>query len=155
MSGNLIHLDGSRKHQRPEDLAVQREVAEQLERAWSCTMREYGDMHHIDWYALRYGRVMAYLELKARNVLSSEYPTVYLAVDKWLPLSLLTLATRAPGFFVVRFLDGIRWIRISRVDARRQTYGGSRTEKEPMIEVPITEMRRIASAENAAERLDG
>jgi hypothetical protein len=57
--------------------------------------------------------------------------------------------TRVPAVFVVRFTDQIKWISLADIDARLCMIGGcsrtvkSRNDIEPIIEVPIDQMRAL------------
>lgn len=143
------HLDGSPIFKTAADEASEQAVAEMLERAWGCTLRSFGRLSVIDWYAERHGRLVGLAELKSRSHPAGKYPTVFLNVRKWLALMLGSTGLGVPALFVVRFEDGVRWLPVADVDASRQRVGGcrrqvkSRSDVEPVIEVPIEALRAL------------
>lgn len=132
------------------DQANEDEVRRILERAWRCEIHTYGGTcESIDWYAIRGATIAAYLELKSRDHTVARYDSVFLNVRKWLALQLIEIGTGCPGFFVVRWTDDLRFVRVAEIDARQMRMGGcnrrvkSATDVEPVIEVPIEMMTQI------------
>lgn len=146
---SIRHLDGTTIFKNGEDERNEREVAKLIESAWKCNLHSWGTLTPVDWWAERDGRIVGYLELKARCHESNKYPTVFLNLRKWLSLLLLQ-QTGHPSFFVVRFLDGVYWISINQVDPLKVKIGGckriveSRNDVEPMIEIPISSMKKLS-----------
>lgn len=146
---NVVHLDGSHIFHKPEDQRAERDVAEQISAIWKCELHSFGSLSPIDWYAVRYGRMVGVLELKARGHTAETYPTVFLNVRKWLALSLATIGLHVPAIFVVKFIDKTCWTPLAEINASRVVIGGcARQVKavndiEPVIEVPITILRRL------------
>ena len=140
------HVDGSPMFASKQDQATEHEVASMLEHAWHCEMRAFGPLSPIDYYALRDGRLVAVVEIKTRSHDAERYPTVFLNVRKWLALSLGQLGLGVPALYVVRFTDGIRWIRVDKIDAKMTNIGGCRSivkaasDIEPVIHVPVDAM---------------
>ena len=141
--------DGTPLFTKDLDKEHEEEVAQIIGRAWRCQVHEYGRLAPIDYYAERDGRLVGLLELKSRTHVHDKYPTVFLNSRKWLVLTMASLGMAVPGIFVVRFIDGLYWIPIAQVDARNITMGGtkkivkSRTDIEPVIEVPIEDFEEI------------
>lgn len=126
----------------------EREVAATLQAAWGCVLHSFGGFSAVDWYAVKDGRLVGVLELKCRTHASTAYPTVYLSLRKWLSLTLAAVATGTPAYFVARFTDGIYWVRVSEVDARRVRITGhahprARMDVEPLIDVPVRAMTAV------------
>jgi hypothetical protein len=128
-------------------------VADILADAWDCDVHSFGGKDHIDFYAVRDNATVAFMELKVRKNSSTTYPTVFLALRKWLSLYIAHIHTGLPCIFVVKFTDGIRFINVKDVDLRnRLTYGGNSRKQawndtEPLIEVPIDEMDQLGTEE--------
>ncbi len=131
------------------DRQSEKEVAAILEKQWRVSLHKYPEICQIDWYASRDERLVALLELKSRSHALRDFPTVFLNFRKWIALTMGTIGMGVPSFFVARFTDGIRWIDIANVDARKHRIGGCRTQvksstdREIVIEVPLTEMREL------------
>ena len=144
------HLDGSPIFATRGDEDSERQVASVLEQAWGVELHRFGKLCAIDWWALRSGRLAGVLELKTRSHASTKYPTVYLNVRKWLALTLAANGLGCPAIYVVRFEDGIFWTPVNEIDASQVTIGGcvrqvkSRSDVEPVIEVPIGKMTLAA-----------
>jgi|SRR5215472_2472305 len=146
---NVVHLDGTRVFHKPEDSLAEREVAAVLEVAWKCQLRQFGALSALDWYALRFARMIGILELKSRTHALGDYPTVFLNVRKWLALQLASVGLGVPAIFVVKFTDWVAWAPLVEIDATAVRVGGcrtlvkSRSDIEPVIEVPITLLRPL------------
>lgn len=147
----ITHIDGTLMFSTREDAAVEQEVAEVVAQVLRCEVRRFGRLAPIDWWAGRNGRLVGLLELKARAHPSSQYPTVYLNVRKWLALTLGSTGLGVPSLFVVRFTDAIKFIAIGEVDASSHSIAGvgrprsrqSDSDTEPIIEVPIPSMKDL------------
>jgi hypothetical protein len=143
------HVDGTPIFRTANDAKNENEVAQSIAAAWKCSVRSFGKLAPIDFYAERDGRLVGLLELKSRPHLSNKYLTVFLNVRKWLALSLGAVGMGTVGVFVVRFDDGIRWIQVSEIDATRFRIGGcarvvkSISDIEPVIEIPVVTMRKL------------
>jgi hypothetical protein len=144
------HLDGSPVFKSEADERNESEVAALVQRAWGCELRSLGRLALVDWVAVRDGRVVGIVELKSRSHESAKHPTVFLNFRKWLALTVAALGLGCPAIFVARFTDATLWIAVAEVDAGRCRIGGclhvvkSRSDVEPVIEVPIAAMRRLA-----------
>jgi hypothetical protein len=146
------HIDGTAVFQTPADLAAEAAVAAELEHAWRCKLHQFSELCPIDRYAVKRGRVAGLVEIKVRAHATTTYPTVWLNARKWLALMLTGLGLCCPAVFVVRFTDGIRWIRLGDVDASLVTMGGVdrarrplalRGDQEPVIDVWVDRMHQL------------
>lgn len=153
----ITHLDGTPIFKTAEDQEAEDLTAAVLEKHFDCELRCFGKLAPIDWYALRKGRLVGVLELKARQHEAATYATVFLNVRKWLALNLAAVGLGVPGLFVVRFTDQVRWICVNKVDAEKHKMGGtthmvkSRSDQEPVIEVPVAEMHLLPIVEAKPE----
>ena len=162
-----LHVDGTNIFQNEEDERNENGVAKILEREWNCEIRRWPKLHHIDWYAVKNGRISAFLELKCRYNHKDKYPTTYLPVAKWLSLHMVSsfgaVNPSPPGIFVVAFTDAkICWISVRDVIADRFIFSSKgsdsgsphvdRSPLQPTIEVPVSKMNTI-SVEWDASRL--
>jgi hypothetical protein len=143
------HLDGTMIFQNEEDQKNERSVAERVEAAWGCSLRQFGKLAPLDWYAERHGRLVGLLELKSRTHAHDKFGTTFLNIRKWFALTMGAAGLGVPGIFVVKFTDGIWWKPIAEVDATQHKIGGcfqivkSRSDIEPQIHVPVESMRRL------------
>lgn len=142
------YLDGTPVFATAEDRSSEAQTARLLEQRWRCELRRYGELSPIDWFAVKDGRVSAMLELKTRSHEHDRYSTVFLNVRKWLALMLSEAGLGVPGLFVVRFSDSLYWARV-RGGMGRVAIGGcreivkARSDIEPVIHVPISDMRKL------------
>lgn len=132
------------------DRANEEEVRAAVEAAWNVDLKRYGGhFDAIDFYAVRAGKIAAHVEIKSRSHASGKFPTVFLNQRKWHSLLMTWLYTGLPSIFVVRFTDGIRWIDVREVDARKIRMGGcsrvvkAKSDVEPVIEVPVDQMNTL------------
>ena len=122
-----------------------------IEAAWKCELHRFGRLCPIDFYALRHGRLVGFVEVKSRTHESGRYDTVFLNVRKWLALIMAEIGCGAPAIFVANFTDTMKFVRVAEIDARRFKIGGaaqivkSHSDIEPVIEVPVSAMRAVES----------
>lgn len=131
-----------------QDRAHEQAVKQRLEQAWNCSIHFFGPAQPIDGYAAREAGVVAWFELKCRNVPKDKYPTIYLSFRKWRDLVLTELHTDCPSIFVVDFSDALCYCNIRDVDARNirilgRNDRGAPNDLEPIIEVPISSLKQI------------
>lgn len=142
--------DGTPLHANDYDLAAETEVRAVIEREWNCALHHFGRLCPVDFYAIRDGRLVGLVEVKSRSHASDKFPTVFLNVRKWLALSMAQSGLGVPAMFVVRFTDGVRFIPVGEVNASAVRIGGvaavvkSHSDVEPVIEVPVEDMRVLA-----------
>jgi hypothetical protein len=143
------HLDGSPIFRTAEDERAEEDAARRLEAAWGCTLQRFGKLSPVDWFAVRDERMVGVLELKSRGHTSDTYPTVFLNVRKWLALLLAAHGLGVPAIFVAQFPDCLTWVPVAEIDARRHRIAGcrrivkARSDVEPVIDVPVSQLRRI------------
>ena len=146
---NIVHLDGTSVFQTAGDRTSEQEISAELEQCWRCSIRQFGALSPVDWYAERFGRLVGVLELKSRAHTHLTHPTVFLNVRKWLALGLASIGLGCPALFVVRFTDDLCWIRLSEIDASAHRIAGclrvvkSHNDIEPVIEVPAQQLRSL------------
>jgi hypothetical protein len=151
------HTDGTPILQTPGDQRNQNRVAEVIANAWTCELHNFGFLAPIDYYATKDGRLVSVIEIKCRSHATTKYETVFLNVRKWLSLGLAQIGLGVPAVFAVDFTDELRFIRWSDVDATRhsiagcETYMRSRSDIEPIIEVPVRNMALILRKEKHDE----
>lgn len=148
----LTHIDGTAVFKNAADLANELRVATRLGQVWGCQVKPFAALSPIDWYAERYGRMVGVLEVKSRPHASDKFPTVFLAVRKYLTLLLAATAHNCPAVFVADLIDGIFWLPLARIDGARVRIAGNMavirdaSAIEPVIDVPIASMGRLKEA---------
>jgi hypothetical protein len=138
---------------RPSDTKNENDVARTIEKAWGCSVDRSGYFDAWDFYGYKDRRLVFIAELKVRTNASSTYPTVFLSVHKWSRLVAAAAGLGVQGLFIVKFSDKLMYARVRDIDARNHTIAG-RTDRpgvandqEPIIEVPVNEMKQIGGAE--------
>ena len=132
------------------DLDNERTIQKLLEDKWACTLHPLPHLYHVDFYAERDNNLVAWIEVKQRNIDSTKYPTVFLNREKKF-LHLKKLSFAQPAFFVVRWADQVtRFIEINKVREEWLSYGGEndrwgagRNDYEYLYEIPINEMELV------------
>ena len=121
-----------------------------LEDKWHCTLNELPHLYHVDFYAERDDKLVAWIEVKQRSINSYQYSTVFLNKDKKYRY-LVGLSFSEPAFFVVRWADGVtKFIDVSKVRDEWLSYGGENNrwesganDYEPVYKIPIEEMDEV------------
>ena len=131
-----------------DDLANENAIKQDLERAWRCTLHHLPHLYHVDFYAERDDKLLAWVEVKQRSCTSTKYPTVFLNRDKKYK-HLIAHAHTALAFFVVRWADGVtRYMNVFDVRQEWLGVGGEHNrwgdgghDLESVFEIPIDEMK--------------
>ena len=111
----------------------------------------FADLHFLDLWLERQGRVYGYGELKWREFVSYERKSVWLGVRKWFHMYMVWVTTGRPVWLFVRFTDGLFFIPVSKIDPRNQRIvearrkEHSRNDREPVVVIPIAWMERVGA----------
>jgi len=141
--------DGTPIYANRADAENERLVIDAIQDAWKCEVRSFGKLCPIDFYALRDNRIVSVLELKSRTHKKADYPDVFLNVRKWLALSMASLGIGCPAIFVVKFTDGIYYVKVSEIQPGSVEMGGtskivkSRTDIEPVFRVGVQLLKEL------------
>jgi len=138
--------DGSGRRSNPYSDACEEDVCRLVDKLWHWKMGSFGPWSPIDRYAHRDDKLIALVEIKARNNSWSKYPTVLFNLRKFMWLREYGLIWRVPSFFFARFDDAYRYISIADIDTHviemaGERHGPSPTDWEPCIHVAINAMR--------------
>jgi len=112
-----------------------------VESKWHCKAQKLKKRLELDFALIRNGKIVAFAEVKQRNVLHDTYKTFAISLHKWLKAKELSEACKIPVFFVIGYKDGIRWVKHDLTEY--EMFMGGRTDRgdaqdvEPMIHIPI------------------
>ncbi len=115
-----------------------------LEKAWNCVLYKLPISYGVDAMAERDGRLVGWIEFKARKCNHDTFPTLVLSVLKVKSGLSLFETTGAPFILAINYFDGLRYCKITREDAHswRVAYGGrtkatrDNADIEPVIHIP-------------------
>lgn len=113
----------------------------------NCTQDNFLDS--LDFTLRKDGEVIGFAETKARSNTLHRYPTVFLSVRKWSAF----VETGLPGYFIVKFTDGIRVARVDTITNPKIIMAGRRdrvnapNDIEPIIEVPVSQFKELKGYE--------
>jgi len=160
-------LDGSPIFTTVEDIDKERWVADICESKWECTLNHLGIYSSVDYWAVRKGQPVGWVEIKSRYYKNpgEDYPTALLNVRKWLALSLLNMTTEWPAILVsaIEKADGtqiVRHIPVAEIDASPKNWRiikprsgvvKSRNDIEPCITIPYASMKVLYESGNKQE----
>lgn len=110
---------------------------------------ERGQYDPIDWDVYSDGEQVAAVELKNYKRTAFQEDTVILNVRKYIALRDFNRTSDLPAFYMVNFLDEIRYIDIRAVNPTFPEMGGQRggsrtTDWEPVYKVPVSSMTLLA-----------
>jgi hypothetical protein len=130
---------------------AQSRVLDDVAVAWRCELVPTPKFYEVDAALMRGREVMAFAEVKCRQVRLLTYPTLILSVHKWLYLRALGQRLGCRAFLVVSYVeDGIFWMDVGRAKTPKVVFGG-RTDRgdaqdiEPCADIPVewlTPLRR-------------
>lgn len=113
-------------------------VLKTVSKKWNCEVTTTPVAYHMDGCFTRDRKIKGFAEVKRRNVLKSAYPTLILALHKY--IHLCQFRSYAPVFLIVEWKDGIFYLPIDGtpfpiVIAGRTDRGDSR-DIEPCVDIP-------------------
>lgn len=131
------------------DVSREASVAEILASSWKCGISKLPRLYSCDYAAMRSGEISAWVEIKCRN---ASYPTYIISLHKWMKGIELSEATGLPFLLVVSWpVNGKREVMFLNVKRGpvKVIIGGRKdrndaADQEPMVEVPLSEFRRVA-----------
>lgn len=133
-----------------EDEKREREVATIIEQEWDCKLRKFGKLDPIDFWAERDGYVVAFFEIKCRNISSTLYETVFVTLRKFLDLLRAQEWSdgQAKAFVVVRWTDRIGWLHVNDIQpgsltVLRRSDFRAENDVEPAFEVPVSAFKTL------------
>lgn len=132
-----------------ETLDNEQRVKAFLENLWNIELLERGQFDPIDWEIIKDGQTWGVIELKNYNRTAFQDSTVILNVRKYIALRDWQNNSDLPAFYLVNFLDEIRYIDIRAVNPVFPVMGGQRngsrsTDWEPVYKIPVSSMTLIA-----------
>jgi hypothetical protein len=139
----------------PAQLVAEERLRRACERAMGIPLHSMPIMSVIDWFGIdNTGRKVAcWVEGKCYSYASTEYPTALLSVTKYNALHAHSVIYQVPAYFVVGYTDGVRYIDVRHVDPARPDVVTRRdmrhpSDTEPIIRVPVADMRCLEVAHN-------
>lgn len=158
-------LDGTPIFTTDQDSEREKLVAGILQDKWQCELLHLGLYSLVDYWAVRKGQPVGWVELKCRDYGKEEaYPTMLLNVRKWTVLAQLNYFSPWPALFVSAAFRAdnlvIRYISIADINSSPRNWkviapkGGnvkSRNDTEPCILIPIEDMKVVYDGEAKAQ----
>jgi len=143
-----VHTDGTLVYETEEDHQQKLEVADYLERPWNCLFKDMGRLSPVDFVVNRHERPSAVVEVKCRPHPLERYPTAWCNDRKYDWLLSWSAGLRVPGFFVLKFTDGVFWINVKDIPPDTRMGGcrklvKSTTDIEPVHDIPLDLLHRV------------
>lgn len=83
--------------------------ADEIGESWGCVLRKTPPYYHVDFMGLQHegqgAKIRFFVEMKHRNIKSTQYPTYLLSLKKWLNMNLISKHGGVPVVLAVRFTD--------------------------------------------------
>ena len=133
----------------PQTRANEETAAKGVEQAERCIVHDFGEFNPVDWWYERDGRLAGVAEFKRRDCTIESYPTVFLAMTKWMELLTYAHGLNVPAHYVLGFNNGVYDITLAAINPRRHMLGGNtrkdgeRNDREPLIEIPMGELTKL------------
>ncbi len=122
-------------------LSEEKGVVKEIEKTWACQAVKLPKAYQLDYAIIRQKEVVAWLEIKCRNVLHGEYPTFMLSLNKWLAGERLARDTGKGFLLVVRYRDSLRYVNAKGISNPEIGFGGrvdrgDWQDQEPCVFIP-------------------
>lgn len=146
-------LIGSMRQSRPtyetkQDVVNEYSVIDKIRMKWNVTARKMPPFYQVDWALMRGTKVHAFVEIKCRKNKRSQYATLMLSLHKWLNGMRLSQETGIPFLLIVRWEDGIYYLK-PRFDLKPEVAVGGRTDRddpddmEPVVLIPTNWFEKV------------
>ena len=106
--------------------------------------------YHVDYALCNGDTIMAWLEVKCRDVPFGAYPDIILSLHKWHHGLMLEEWSKAPFYVAFRFNDGIYLARASKCEGisyrcAGRTDRGNEKDHEPCVAIPLSNFKSVNS----------
>lgn len=123
---------------------------------WRASPVKLPMQYRIEYALMRDDRIAALVEVKCRDVASSQYPSLMLSLAKWQAGIALAGLLRVPFLVVASYTDGARFVKGNELDAAAVTFGfggrkdrGDEQDMEPVVFIPASCFTAIRTKEAA------
>ena len=130
-----------------KDLHHEQEIINILSDIWECRFQKLPIAYSMDYSAERDGCIVAFVEIKRRNVKGSQYPSIMVSMNKHLKAKQYDSLTGIKTFFVIAYNDSLKYIDLTETPNKITT--GGRTDRndhqdvEPVIHYNIDRLTTI------------
>lgn len=138
--------DGQLIYENETTLANERAVITVLADKWGVEVVKLPRRYSADFALLRGKEIMSWAELKSRGNPIHTYPTYQVSLHKYMNLLSLSRDTGIRSMLIVEWQDCVGYINVPapiNIVFGGTTKRGDWEDKEPMIEVPISEFKII------------
>ena len=119
------------------DLSNESEIIDDACVAWQCQAIKLPNSYRLDFALLRDEKVVAFAEVKRRNVLHNAYPTAFISLSKVMTARLMR---PLPSFWIVAWDDGIGYVRLDNHNGEI-TMAGRRDRHDPADIEPMAHFK--------------
>ena len=99
-----------RIYETPEDLAIERQVADILEQVWQVQLFKLPYAYHVDFVCFRDSKVTGFVEVKSRNISYATHDTAMISERKRMDAIRMANHFNVKALIVYRYLDGLFWL---------------------------------------------
>lgn len=139
--------DESLIYENEQTLANERSVITGVADKWGVSVVKLPRRYSADFALLRGKEIMAWAELKSRANPIHTFSTYQVSLHKYMALVSISRDTGIPSFLIVDWQDCIGYIQVPTpigIVFGGTTKRGDWEDKEPMIEIPISDFKIVA-----------
>jgi hypothetical protein len=136
------------------DIDLENDVANELAKSWNCTHGSMGKFTSFDKFMIRDGKPVALVEIRVRaNSSFDKFPNAILDMDKFLSLIVAEITLKLPCFYVLKYTDGIYYVRIGELPAKelsQKVMGrqdrvdmGVKNDNRPVLIIPNVYFKKL------------
>ena len=83
----------------------EKEFKESIEKKWNCQLKKLAIDYRFDYVVLKQGNIKAFLEIKKRNLRTTDYADSMINLNKWMKAKQLRDSTKLPTILACRYID--------------------------------------------------
>ena len=127
----------------------EKEFKESIENKWNCQLKKLAIDYRFDYVVLKQGNIKAFLEIKKRNLRTTDYADSMINLNKWTKAKQLRDSTKLPTILACRYIDKDIYCNLTD-DTNYDLRWGARTKNtrdwqdiQPAVHIDISQFKDL------------
>lgn len=141
------------KYEYPEDLDNEKKIIARVEELWGCGSEKMSGFAYSDFILTR-GTIdgvpqgKAFCEIRVRSNPRNDFDTIFITLNKYKNMLLMSEFTDLPAFFVVQWSDECAYTKLTRQNEgtsypKRRNPKGDDHNDEPCVHLSVNRFERL------------